>query len=645
MIIPRKTKVYGSFYNPNKGDRSANMLPESTLKRSHNKNAVALAEADFTNLELYDTFDEYCVPKATREIIAQNFNAALPTDIQRRSLGYMLRRDSVALGAPSGTGKTLAYLLPVYMNMQKDRDVYQIPTRECRPRTILLLPTQELCAQVQRHCAAFNEAMGFHSVSFRGKPRSKRAWARMNRRGRLLMDVLVTTPRALRTQIESRRLFLDDIRYMVIDEADLLISRKHEFTANSILSRVRDRNLYEWLWPVQTQYIFVSSIVTSELNKTLASAFPQVRRITSPGLHLSTDSAMHRFVPIRKELHKFDFLCYLIKRAGYDENSVAAPISRVCDYAKASPEEASTALVQAEQQRNMIRMQRASAHASKGKRAIRPFRTKRVLIFFEKIETCTAIYHKLLSRGLPVGQINSMMPLKDRANVFAQWSDGKIPILCTTDLLASGVDANVDVVVNFTMPNHAVGYLRRAGRTARMGAKGLVISLFTKSQRTLVRATREALLKKRPLNDLSNWWAQYKPTYAEWKKRKRNSVTKKFVHLILRRSVPRHLERTYIQRRGTLKLPWHPETIAAHKGIPERQHARIEKRRHEIAHEARKDVLARRKKGSARFGHRKDTRFSKPIKGADPTREGGDRVRMQKQREQSPSIITESYRG
>ena len=645
MIIPRKTKIYGSFFNPNSNDRSASMLPSNVLKQAHAKNQVALAEPSEVNL--YDTFEENCIPKAVRDLIATHFGAVAPTDIQRRTLPFLLRRDSVALSAQSGTGKTLSYLLPMYMNMQKDRDVYKIPLRKVRPRAILLLPTQELCVQLQRDCAVFNEKMCFHSVVYRGKSRAKRSWARMSRRNRLLMDVLITTPTALRTQIESRRLFLDDLRYAVLDEADTLISAKHEYTANAILARIRDRNLYQWLWPVQTQYVFVSCVVTSELNKTLQNGFPQVRRIAAAGLHKSPSSMMHRFLPVRRESHKFDILCYLMKRSGYLQNTGNAPIARARDFAQMSAEECDALVSTSEKQgeKSLAISNTNSSNSSqntKQKPMVRRSGTKRVLIFFSEIEACTAIFYKLQARGFPAAQLHSMLPLDERRKIYNLWADGKIPILCTTDLLSIGIDNDIDVVINFTMPNQAVTYLRRAGRTARMGSRGLVVSLYTKAQRTIVRAMRETILKNKPMNDLSNWWQQYKPTYLEWKKRKRNAVTKKFIHLILRRTVPQHLEKTYVRKRGTLELPWHPKTIQYHGGIPERKHTRVEHIRHQVAHEARKGVLARRKKGSAKFGRRKGGAFTKSFKGVD-TGYGGDAQRVSNMRSRDVPSATEHY--
>ncbi|KNH09641.1 DEAD-box helicase [Perkinsela sp. CCAP 1560/4] len=638
LIIPRKAKIYGSFFNPGKS-ASSSMLPEKVLKQATVNSQLLLGHEQQPST--YDTFDEYCVPQALRDVIARDFDAIAPTDIQRRTLSFLLRRESVALSSPSGTGKTLSYLLPIFMNMQKDRDVYKIPTRMSRPRAILLLPTRELCDQVYRNCAAFSEALDFQCTVYKGQARAKRAWNRMKKSQRLLMDVLVTTPRMVRTQVESRRLFLDDLRYIVVDEADVLISRGHQYIANQVLNKVRDRNLYEWLWPVQTQYIFVSSIVNTDLSNLLSNAFPRVHRISTPSLHKVPDTLKHRFVPFRSVYQKLDYLCYILQRAGYQKNAWNAPVTRVKSLTDDQSGNSEEQIVKSGESKTHAVVKHGTPHGTNRPGA---FKTKRrVIIFFCKVETCTSVYYKLQSRGFPVAQLHSLLPLKDRAQVFRDWSDGKIPILCATDVLAIGIDNDIDVVINYTMPNHAVKYLRRAGRAGRANKQGLVISLFTKSQITIVRAMRQSILTKKPLQNISNWFANYKPTYKEWVQRKRNAVSKKLVRLILRQSVPQHLEKTYVAKRGTLQLPWHPKTIQYHGGIPERQHARIDDRRAHIAHEARKKILARKKKGSARFGHSKTHRFSKSFKNVETGYQGSDAPRIMEARRRGGNSITEKY--
>ena len=219
-------KVYGDVFNPR--TRSGDyMLPWEILTNVQQQNKRTTPEC--LNVEDPDSFETYHIPRAIRQFLQEKYNILKPTSIQQISLPPLLRRESALLAAGSGTGKTLAYLLPVFLSMLKDRDVYKVPTRECRPRTIILVPTQELCTQVSAVCESFRKQTNLQTLKYVGGMLTGRRWRRIRRKTTRFMDVLVTTPSLARRQIESRRLFLDDIRYIIIDEADTLLSLPHNY--------------------------------------------------------------------------------------------------------------------------------------------------------------------------------------------------------------------------------------------------------------------------------------------------------------------------------------------------------------------------------------------------------------------------------
>ncbi|MBV7293908.1 DEAD/DEAH box helicase [Corynebacterium sp. TAE3-ERU16] len=75
-----------------------------------------------------------------------------------------------------------------------------------------------------------------------------------------------------------------------------------------------------------------------------------------------------------------------------------------------------------------------------------------------------------------------------RANALAGFSDGSIPVLVATDIAARGIDINdVSLVVHIDPPAEHKAYLHRAGRTARAGEKGTVVTLVTDEQVAEVR--------------------------------------------------------------------------------------------------------------------------------------------------------------
>jgi len=79
------------------------------------------------------------------------------------------------------------------------------------------------------------------------------------------------------------------------------------------------------------------------------------------------------------------------------------------------------------------------------------------------------------------------MSTEERKHVMHQFHDGKVHILCASDLVARGIDvAGIDLVVNYDIPYSGDNYLHRTGRTGRAGAKGLAVSLASASEWNLM---------------------------------------------------------------------------------------------------------------------------------------------------------------
>ena len=234
-----------------------------------------------------------------------------------------------------------------------------------------------------------------------------------------------------------------------------------------------------------------------------------------------------------------------------------------------------------------------------------------------------------------------MLSLAQRSQTYQKWKSGELCILCVSDLFSRGLDTQAKVVVNYTMPNHSTLYLQRAGRARH--DKGIVLSMYTRQQRTIVEVLRKLLLQGRPLNNLSNYWAHYKPTLREWTARRKSSITRKLARFVLRRTVAPHAEKKILNAKATFRPPFHPRTIAHHGGIPPRQLEKIKDREAFKTWEERRVQLAQRKKGSAKFGRRKHGAFDKPFKHIAVGPEGGDFSFINEQRANRQPSITSKY--
>src|SRR3954462_7700558 len=133
-----------------------------------------------------------------------------PTPIQLRAIPLILQGQDVIGSAQTGTGKTAAFALPI---------LSQISQHSPQPRVLVLEPTRELAAQVEtaiRDFARFTNlrvAVVFGGVGYGGQREALRKG----------IDILVATPGRLLDLMDQREVRLDQIQYLVLDEADRML--------------------------------------------------------------------------------------------------------------------------------------------------------------------------------------------------------------------------------------------------------------------------------------------------------------------------------------------------------------------------------------------------------------------------------------
>lgn len=85
------------------------------------------------------------LPELTQLLVAQGVKQ--PTSVQKLALPHLLAARDAIIAAQTGTGKTLAYVLPLAQHLIADERA-GIPVRPARPRALIIVPSRELAAQV-----------------------------------------------------------------------------------------------------------------------------------------------------------------------------------------------------------------------------------------------------------------------------------------------------------------------------------------------------------------------------------------------------------------------------------------------------------------------------------------------------------------
>jgi ATP-dependent RNA helicase RhlE len=119
-----------------------------------------------------------------------------------------------------------------------------------------------------------------------------------------------------------------------------------------------------------------------------------------------------------------------------------------------------------------------------------------VLVFSRTKHNARKISHKLRGAGYEAAEIHSNRTLSQRRAALAGFKSGRFRVLVATDIAARGIDVNnIELVINFDLPDAAEDYVHRIGRTGRAGKQGRAISFATPRQRKGVMAI-ERLIRK-----------------------------------------------------------------------------------------------------------------------------------------------------
>jgi len=181
-----------------------------------------------------------------------------PTPIQAEAFPVILSGRDVVGIAQTGTGKTLAYMLPVLQDLKF--------SKQEKPRVLVLVPTRELVLQVTEQIGRFSEGQNLRVLGVYGGVNintQKIAAARGT-------DILVATPGRLYDLALSGSVQLNGISKLVIDEVDVMLDLGFRFQL---------KNIFE-LMPERRQNIMFSATMTEEVSALIDDFFTRPVRIS-----------------------------------------------------------------------------------------------------------------------------------------------------------------------------------------------------------------------------------------------------------------------------------------------------------------------------------------------------------------------------
>lgn len=154
-----------------------------------------------------------------------------PTSIQNHAIPLIVDGRDVIAESPTGTGKTLAYLLPV---------LDKINTESQHVQAVVMASSQELVMQVYGEFQKWAEGSGIRGASFIGGANLKRQLEKLKKRPQIIFG----TPGRLHELIKQKKLKMHEVKMLVLDEADQLLIPEHAGTVRNIIkSTLQDRQV------------------------------------------------------------------------------------------------------------------------------------------------------------------------------------------------------------------------------------------------------------------------------------------------------------------------------------------------------------------------------------------------------------------
>ncbi|WP_433665322.1 DEAD/DEAH box helicase [Nocardia sp. CA-128927] len=344
----------------------------------------------------------------------RNDGIEAPFPIQAAAVPDALAGKDVLGRGPTGSGKTLAFGLPMLARLASGA------TKPGRPRGLVLVPTRELAAQIERALDTPALAVGLRVASVVGGAPIRRQAERLARG----VDVLIATPGRLADLIAQGSAALGDVQITALDEADHMADMGFLPQVTKLLDQT----------PKDGQRLLFSATLDGEVDKLVK------RYLRSPVTHstapasASVATMTHHLLYVRDKMAK---------------RTVAAEIAA---------------------------------------------REGLTIMFVRTKHGADRLAKQLRGAGIATGALHGGKAQNNRTRTLAAFADGSIPVLVTTDVAARGIHVdNISLVVHVDPPAESKAYLHRAGRTARAGEDGVVVTLVMDEERREVEAmTRKA---------------------------------------------------------------------------------------------------------------------------------------------------------
>ncbi|KAG1677726.1 hypothetical protein FOA52_001038 [Chlamydomonas sp. UWO 241] len=336
-----------------------------------------------------------------------------PSPIQSQCWPIIMSGHDLIGIAATGSGKTLAFGLPALRHIQAQRDAGVVSGKG--PFALAMAPTRELAMQIAAVITEAGKECKVRCVCvYGGVPKRDQQIAL--REG---VEFVVGTPGRLEDLMNEGSCRLNQVTYLVLDEADRMLDLGFEPHIRAICSTVRtDRQtlMFSATWPSAVQKLAANFMASAAIKVNVGS---------------QDLAASH---------------------------SIAQTVEVIDPFA-----------------RNERLLQLLNEHHKS--------RKNRIIIFVLYKKEAPQVEQLLSRKGWTCGSIHGDISQNQRTAAVEAFKAGTIPLLIATDVAARGLDIpDVEVVINYSFPLTTEDYVHRIGRTGRAGKTGIAHTFFCAGQ-------------------------------------------------------------------------------------------------------------------------------------------------------------------
>lgn len=348
------------------------------------------------------------IPSARLKDALTRLGISVPMPVQAKSLRPAIAGRDLVIQAQTGSGKTLAYVLPLLIKLEAENSRSTVAqVTGAHTMGLILAPTRELALQVTMVITSLDEALS--PVCLIGGADSAAQANALKKDKR----IVVGTPGRVLDFLNQRILNIRKCHYVVLDEADEMLSMGFLEDVRAILSRLPDKR----------QGLFLSATITNRVDM-LTSSF-----LSNP-IHICVE-------PDNSKAPSIEHLYYEVA------SDITAKPKALCDL-------------------------------------IETLRPNSAIIFCNTKSDTRLVEVHLRRHGFDARRINSELSQSQRNAVMNKLRAKDLRLLVATDIAARGLDiSQIDLVVNYSIPEQPEVYIHRTGRTGRAGRKGVAISLVS----------------------------------------------------------------------------------------------------------------------------------------------------------------------